>query len=455
MDMALKDNSQVKDPGLAEHCRGLQDLIKQGKYFLVDLLDQSGQRKDEHPEIFREGPGSKLWAGNYVGVFEYSRDDRTTRVTIGSRFDPENGESFFLRAMLEACWDIPLLFLEEYRGNRADVPYDLLLAVRLAMQLEQAWKQGVLRIYRSTPMYDSRVHGRLDLPRQIREGNGLSDGRTAHVTREYSGDNEYTHLFLKALLEAEKRHPDLMRKLQRERPRFRLARRDLLQQATGLKHTDKRSLLAHTKKRIVNPVYREYEALRVISRAFLRRAEGYQSQEEESTPFVTGVFLDISQLWERYLIDKVFKQVSPEDSPWYYSQQERKILNECLTIRPDFWWKDRGIVLDAKYRTVWTRAAGGSPWPEEVRENVYQVLSYMLALDCWQGGVIFPASGQHREPRPYSIPSRGGQRQFWCADFTIPSEETCYEKFLDGMEQEAAQLAGDLKNRIFNPPKQG
>lgn len=455
--MIMKDNSQVMDPELANHCREIQNLIQQKKYFLVDLLDQSGlkseeEREGELPEIFRKTPNGQWSTGNYVGVFEYSRNGQTTSVTIGSRFDPENGEGFFMRAMLDACWNIPLLFLEEYRGNQIDNPYDLLIMIRLAMQLEQAWKRGQLRVYRSRPMYDIRVQGRLDLPRQIRTGTGLSDGRMAYVVREYSGDNDYNHLFLLALQEAEKRYPDFMRKLQQERPQFRLAQRALLQRTSGLEQMDRHSLLAHTKKRIVNPVYREYEALRVISRAFLQRAEGYQSQTEESTPFVTGVFLDISQLWERYLRDKVFNQVFPGASPWDYYQQEEKVLNKSLTVRPDFWWKDRGIVLDAKYRSAWTRTAGGSPWPEDIRENVYQVLSYMLALDCKQGGVIFPVSGRHREPRSYPVSSHGGRRQFWCTGFSVPSGETCYEKFLDGMEQAADQLAGDLKNTIFKSP---
>jgi len=455
----MKDNSLVTDPVLANHCREIQGLIQRKKFFLVDLLDQSGREMEEtqenHPEIFRKDPSGKWWTGNYAGIFEYSRNGQTTSVTIGSRFDPQNGEGFFIRAMLEACWNIPLLFLEEYRGSTTSSSYDLLLAIRLAMQLEQAWKRGQLRIYRSRRMYDSRVQGRLDLPRQIREGYGLSDGRIACVVREYSGSNDYSLLFLRAFLEAEKRHPDLIRRLQQERPQFRLARRALLQQASGWERADRHSLLAHTKKRIVNPVYREYEALRVTSRAVLRRMGGYRSQAEDGAPFVTGVFLDISQLWERYLLEKVFRQAAPEESTARCYQREPKILNESLTIRPDFWWEDRGIVLDAKYRTAWTRAAGGNPWPEEVRENVYQVLSYMLALDCRQGGVIFPASGQHREPKPYPVPSRGGQRQFWCAGFSVPEGETQYQAFRDRMEQEAGQMAGDLKNGIFNPPEQG
>ena len=439
----LRDNSPVDSKELAKRCLEIQRLIDQGNYFLVDLMDLSGLRPGERPQIFRKEEG-QLRTGNYVGVFEYPVEDRTESVIIGSRFD-EGRAGFFLRAMFEDCWDTPLLFLEESWRNPANNPYDLLLAMRLAMQLERTWKHGQLRLYQGRKQYDSRVQGRLDLPRQIRENMGLTDGRMAYVMREYTEEHVYTILFLKALLEAERIHPDFMRRLREERSRFRLSRQDLLQQASGGERADKHTLLARTKKRITNPVYREYETLRVISRAVLRRMNGYQPMEKDQIPFVTGVFLDISQLWELYLAEKVFSRTSPEPRRDYY-QKSVSILEGALNIRPDFWWAEKKIVLDAKYRPVWAEVY--RRFPEETRENVYQVLSYMLALDCTRGGVIFPAGSPGQAPKAFQL-SGLVQRTFWLAGFAVPAEKADYAVFRGEMDREAERLARDLAGSVF------
>ena len=96
----LKDNdnkSQVMDVG----CKKIQ--------ILADLLDQSGQREENPPQIFRE-TSSKIWTGNYVGIFACSLDGQMEQMISVSSFDPENGNRFFAWALLDACWDMPLLF---------------------------------------------------------------------------------------------------------------------------------------------------------------------------------------------------------------------------------------------------------------------------------------------------------------------------------------------------------
>lgn len=447
----LADNSKIEDKTLARLCWMLQRQISGQdcvpSVFLVNLLeDEEDRREDGPPEIFRKDAEGCVWTGNLAGVFEYHHDGQTEYILIGSRFDPGGNAGFFLRAMLETCWDIPMNFLEEFRGNQTNAPYDFLLALRLASQLERAWKRGQLRTYRSSSLYDSRVKGRLDLPRQIRQSMGLSDGKMAYIMREYSTDNDYVRLFVQALLETEKRHPDFMRRVQQERSSFRLVRRELLQQVPVWERMDKHTLLARTKKRIVNPIYREYEALRVISRAVLRRMGGYQPQETDGAPFVSGVFLDISRLWELYLEKKVFSQL-PSQLP--SCQKSVSILGDALKIIPDFHWKDRGIVLDAKYRPVWGEAAKRAIWPEEVRDDVYQILSYMLTLGCAHGGVVFPVRGQSRELKFSRVVSGSDSRKFWTAGFAVPGGGDGYGAFLAGMDLEAELLAQRLRGSLF------
>lgn len=446
--MVLKDNSRVAEAGTepAKRYREIQRLVgDESSCFLIDLLERPGRRETDKPEIFREAPGKEVWTGNYAGVFEYSKAGRTECVTIGSRFDPEGGTGFFPQAMLEACWKISM---EEYRESRADNPYDLLLTARLVTQLERAWKHGPLRAYRSGAMHDSRVRGRIDLPRQIREGMGLCDGRMAYVVREYSEKNVYNLLFQQAFLEAEKRHSNFLRRQRAERPQFRAARQALFQQSPNWERTDKQFLLAQTKKRITNPIYREYEALRVTARAVLRRMGGTTPRVEKSEPFVTGVFLDISELWELYLMEKVFKRL-PLGPPETYYQRTRAILDGMLNIRPDFWWEKRRIVLDAKCKPGWEKAGRQDLWPEAVRDDVYQLLSYMMSLGCGQGGVIFPILGRKRDLESFFVSPGEQTRRFWCAGFSVPSGKIPYKTFLEGMDREAERLSVRLWDEMF------
>ncbi len=454
MRVILKDNTPLPPTGggaeTAARCLAIQDLVDHGRCSLIDLR---GNMRSDRPRIFRKDAAGTLWTGNLIGVFEYRAGGRAEKVLIADRFGPEQAAgdggflSFFSWVMLEQCWDeTPLWLLNESRAAGTGDIFDQLLMLRLAAQMERAWKKGRLRLYRTVSRYDSRVQGQMDLSRKIRRSMGLEDGNMACQVREYSEDNLYSQLFFQACLQAERRHPALMRRLKRQMPGFRLARQALEQQAAAWGRCDLRGLLNGTRKKITNPLYRDYETLRDVARAVLRRTSGSYACSESGAPFVTGIFLDISQLWEDYLAQAVFSALSSRPREQGGAEGNLPILEGMLKIRPDFWWKDEGCILDAKFRPVWSRFLTPSSSEEDrrrIQHDVYQVLSYMLTLDCRRGGVIFPVRGGRSGQDPLyqehqAVSGRRGQ-SFWLIPFFVPQLPD-YEAFSGAMRAEAGNV---------------
>lgn len=455
MNIKLKDNSPVSEVKLQARCREIQELVDAGKCTLIDLLDETERRKPhgrpEEDRIFKD-TGDGIHTGNYVGLFEYRGGGKVETVVIGDRFGPEETAedgflSFFSWAMLEKCWDrTPLWMLEEARARPDTSIFDRLLLLHLAAQLDRAWKKGQLRSYRTFPRYDSRVRGQLDLPRKIRMSMGLEDGSMAYQVREYSEDNIYNRLFLQACLEAEKRQPELMRRLKQKMPGFRMARQGLERQNTAWNRLDTRTLLNGTRKKITNPIYRDYEKLRNVARAVLRRSESGYPGAENGVPFVTGIFLDISKLWEDYLDKAVFSGLSRRPLTQGDGGKDIPILDKLLYIRPDFWWKAEKWVLDAKYRPVWgktlTKELLKKDERDDIRDDVYQVLSYMLALNCSRGGVIFPVKSEGSAA--HHTVSDLMRRDFWLIPFNVP-QATDYGAFCGAMEGEVGNVRKEVE----------
>lgn len=448
MNIDLKDNSLVPEK-FKMRCNDIQRLVQEGRCSLIDLLDAAGKKARDIPQIFKQDADGALWTGNLVGVFEYRAGDGSVeQVVIGDRFGPReaanggaNGEflSTFVWAMLEQCWDdTPLWLLNEFRSSGETTIFDQILMLQLASALERAWKKGQLRLYRTVSYYDCRVRGQLDLPRKIRMSMGLDDGRMAYRVREYSEDNIYNHLFFQACLEAERRQPKLMRRLRQTMPGCRMARQALERQNAGWSRSDTRSLLNGTRKKITNPIYRDYETLRGTARAVLKRSSHSSYPYAESgAPFVTGIFLDISKLWEDYLYKAVFP-IKPK------AQLPVQTLTGIPDIRPDFWWEDKKRVLDAKFRRSWgefLNNTSNTAMYEKIRDNEYQVLFYMLVLDCTRGGVIFPTKSVYTEWKQEI--SEKSKREFWAIPFTVPQSEE-YKDFCKDMETEVKKVRGKV-----------
>lgn len=440
-------------------CLKMQEKIQRGQCHMVDLLELHPCETPRAPQdvCLVEQVGGSWQTRNYVGLFQLGEE----RVVITSRFD-QPGKPFFLYYLLSACWDAALLSQEDLGGTYARDIFDLLLVTKLAVQLQKAWKKGTLRQYRTLKHNDSRVRGPIDVPRHIRENLGQDNGRIAYRTRVYSLDNPYNVLFLQAVDVAGRKYPALLNRLFRRLPEFQAALRTLRQEVQGWAGARRETVLRHTVKKIVNPVYRDYEPARTAARAILGQLGADPEGKSRHGSAVTGVFLDMDTAWERFLEKELFSGAQVA------TQKRESILGGHMNVKPDFWWREKGVVLDAKNRSDWGKTMDKTEtlWSEyvknkddkiDVRDDVYQVLTYMLALGCQEGGVVFPQRDYGpQEPRhtPVYLPLTEGNpslvdqmeaeigRQFWRVPVYIPQAED-YPSFAKQMDAEIERLRGE------------
>ena len=451
--------------------RGLQDSLE------VENCEFLGfdPREKTKPQLFEELGGNTVQTGCYVGLLSY----QGTTISIHSRFDGE--QHLFLRYLMEKVWDIPVLLTPEGQvGSEQDL-YILWLICQMAVQLQTAWKKGTFRTYQSFDHYDSRVRGQLDIPRYIRLSMGLNDGRMAYRTREYSPDNPYNRLFLCAVNAAERKYRPLMRRLFQQMPEYKAAVQFLRQQLPNWDQDQPRVLMKRTKKKITHPVYRRYEDVRLTARAILR----WTGRESLATDKAVGILLNMDKLWEKFLAKTLFQETQEIcqqrsfDSLGYPTHNPDKPIEYLTTVCPDFYWEDRdgGVVLDAKNRPVWGKFLKWSQkmkmnaelrqkmdegskdkldkddW-RNIRENRYQVFSYMLALNCAHGGVIFPVKRSEVDkdflrPVDFQAFESVENKKFWLIPFVIPNDVDTYEEF-QGLVSRQAEKINPIKEGDFN-----
>lgn len=422
----LSDYTAVKESD-RELCWKIQEQINSGGVELVDLLDG-----EEHPQpqvFVREG--GQLRTGQYVGIFQYG----SRQVQIGSRFDKAN-QPFFLWRLIELFLGNSLLSPADVGSSYSDNTFDTLLVAKLAVQLKRAWRKGGLRAYRTLAHSDSRMRGQLDISRHIRENMGLNNGCVAYRTREYSLNNAWNALFLQAAAAVRKRQPVLLRALEQRMPEFRAALRALEHDIPDRSRPRQSWVLEHTRHRITNPVFRDYEPARRTARAILQRMGMASLNGESSAPAVTGVFLDIDRLWEEFLYQELFGAPQDIRHPDSRSMKEAgyPVWDGRLRVKPDFRSETEGVVLDAKNRPDWGRTLYEQlPW-EHVNDDVYQVFFYMSTLHCPTGGVIFPVSeGEQHIVIPDPVPA-GPSGLFWRVPVPIPKKED-YRSFCDELKK--------------------
>ena len=131
-----------------------------------------------------------------------------------------------------------------------------------------------------------------------------------------------------------------------------------------------------------------YEPLRQISLAILREeGAGLYQQHQEAE----GVIFDGSWLWEEYLwtLLKPLGFEHPENKrgtePW------KPLVG--IELFPDFFHREKRIVLDAKYK----RASRVN------LEDIRQVFAYMFVLDAVHGGLIKPEGTQRKGGGFFSV----------------------------------------------------
>lgn len=365
-----------------------------------------GIKQDDFQEDHSDGFGlinywgNEWYTGKYAGLL---KDEKTGDVYfLHSRFDVDTDEQYnFTNYILSKALQLNSRIFPNMQIQRnRDEALTLLLAVVFVEQIREAFKSGMFRCYRNFENNDSRVRGRIQVERHIRQ-NPIFNGKISYTYREYTADNAINRIILTAYHCLAHENGAFMRSLLNS-PKNRTVKDFFVQLGnitSPASRQEVQQLLKTNKQKIHHSVYRKWESVRKTAIQILRHA-GIRTYESGNSE-ISGVLIDMTSAWEKYLEQVLNREFQ------FKAQHSQAILEGKRQLRPDFLDENKKVVLDAKYKNRWSDAAEkddsedkrGNSWD---RGDTFQILSYMYVFNCDIGGIICPAH-ERRAKSEYPI----------------------------------------------------
>lgn len=424
---------------LDEHRNGIEEL---------SICELSGRPiyNDENQIINVDDV--KIKTGNLMGFIGFSgKQNHGTRLEIRSRFTNNDKQDYFFHYMLEKVFKINL-FDMNYSHSKNN-GFDLLYLIFPAL-LKRAFRQGIFRTYRTFHKNDAAVKGVIEISRHIKY-NEPFNGKIAYRSREYSADNDMTQL-IRHTIEFIKQKSIGKNVLNAD-----AATKEAVNQIIAVTDSSycfqNRSKIIHRNiKPVIHPYFSEYKYLQKLCLLIL----SHQSmQYAKSDSPVYGILFDGAWLWEEYL-NTILQDLNFE----HPTNKDRKggiklfdntagsgeeTFNKCYRrIYPDFYKenssddKKDGVILDAKYKHL----ENGF-----VRDDLYQVISYMHTMKIDKGGFIYPFAltspgNLTVEVKTFHLAGLGGTIR--TIAFPITQNAENYELFKTQMQKAESELTSKL-----------
>lgn len=408
-----KEDFVAEYPNLSQALldRTLDNLSREDSIFIFpnDLINSPDLDKDQK---ILETVNQEIKTGNVIGFLGYGQE----RLTISSRFSDESNDHF-LHYLLQKVLNINLTSLDVGLSPE-DKLYQLLVYL-FPKYLQAALRKGLYKEYQRFFHNDSHVKGVLDVGNHLKKNLPFT-GNIAYTTREFTYDNPLMQLirhtieYIKtqksfgALLDSNREN---MAEIVRVTPAYKLA--------------DRAKIIRMNKiKPIRHAYFREYRKLQELCLMILSREKhglGPQAQR------VHGILFDfdVAWLWEEYvytLLPKDFihpRNKDKTDGISVFSVGKRKVY-------PDFYDRERKIVLDAKYKKLEDTEKGIN------REDLFQLISYSYILKAEKAGLIFPSMEQSVNSEIGKLAGYGSQLKKW--SIQIPQNASSYSAFCKMME---------------------
>ena len=364
-------------------------------------------------DIAPKGKNYVVKTGNLAGFIGLN----DMYITIRSRFGTENGDDYFLHYMLKKVLSANLFSLKHTATD--EQVFDFLLHL-FPYFLNKALVQGLYKEYRRNEYNDCNLRGTIDISRHIK-CNVPFNGRVAYRTREFSYDNHVTQLI---------RHTVEYIRTKRLGEMVLHTNVDtqenvsLIVSATSTyRKQERQQILKSNLRPVVHPYYTQYVPLQKLCLKILshERLRYGQSKGE-----IYGILFDVSWLWEEYLNTLLaplgFKHPNNRkniEGVWLgYSLRENKKRNAFLRY-PDFYDKERSIILDAKYKKQIDYVA-----------DVNQVITYLYWMRGRIGMLVHPTADE-TERKSYSLRGYGDDSNACLIEyqFHIPTKVSSYEDF--------------------------
>jgi len=422
MTMRITDNQYriAKEDFVAEYPKlsqalldkTLDNLSREDNIFIFpnDLMNSPDLDKDQK---ILETVNPKIKTGNVIGFLGYGQE----RLTISSRFSDESNDHF-LHYLLQKVLHINLTSLDVALSHE-DKLYQLLIYL-FPKYLQAALRKGLYKEYQRFFHNDSHVKGVLDVGNHLKKNLPFM-GNIAYTTREFTYDNPLMQLI---------RHTIEYIKIQKSFGALLDSNREnmaeIVRVTASYKLSDRAKIIRMNKiKPIRHAYFREYRKLQELCLMILSREKhglGPQAQR------VHGILFDVAWLWEEYiytLLPKGFihpRNKDKTDGISVFSVGKRKVY-------PDFYDRERKIVLDAKYKKLEFTEKGIN------REDLFQLISYSYILKSEKAGLIFPSMEQSVNSEIGKLAGYGSQLKKW--SIQIPQNASSYSAFCKMMENSA------------------
>ena len=352
----------------------------------------------------------RLKTGNLMGFIGVGG----TQLNITSRFTEIGKEDFFLHYMLSKVLDIDFNVLNmNATGTNNDVLN--LLMFMFPNLLKQAVAQGIFRAYRTFERNNSSVKGTIDINRHIRKNIPFL-GKVAYRSREFSYDNHLLELIRHTIEFIKETGLSLLLSKDEE---IRAAVHQVYEATSEYRKSDRNRVIGQNLRPVVHPLYTKYTELQKLCMLILRHENmKYLNTENQ----IYGILFDGAWLWEEYLATILRKEgfEHPENKNHTGGIQmfknkdlDANIDKNFRRIYPDF-YKKSYCILDAKYKQLDKGL---------VREDLYQVVTYMHTMSVKQGGFIFPSKNNDENDKNvfcYELAGDGGCIR--SIKFRIPQE---------------------------------
>ena len=406
-----KEDFAAEFPNLSQALfdRTLDNLSREDNIFIFpnDLKNSPDLERDQ--KIF-ETVNQEIKTGNVIGFLGCGQE----RLTISSRFSIK-GDDYFLHYLLQKVLHINLTTLD-VALSREDKFYQLLMYL-FPKYLQAALRKGLYKENQRFFHNDSHVKGVVDVGNHLKKNLPFT-GNIAYTTREFTYDNPLMQLirhtieYIKnqknfgVLLDSNREN---MTEITRVTPSYKLADRAKI-------------IRGNQSKPIRHAYFHEYRKLQELCLMILNREKhglGYQEQK------IHGILFDVSWLWEEYvytLLPKVFihpRNKDKTDGISVFSDRERKVF-------PDFYYRERNIVLDAKYKKLEFTEKGFN------REDLFQLVSYSYILKAEKAGLVFPSKHKVVDNEIGKLAGYGALLKK--LSIHIPQNASSYNEFCEMME---------------------
>ena len=418
--MQLTDNQQAlnKEEFITEYPkisqvlldRTLDNLSQEDSIFIFpnDLKNSPDLDKDQK---ILETVNQKIKTGNVIGFLGCGQE----RLTISSRFSSKS-DDYFLHYLLQKVLNINLTSLE-VGLSREERLYQLLMYL-FPKYLQAALRKGHYKEYQRFFHNDSHVNGVVDVGNHLKKNLPFT-GNVAYTTREFAFDNPMMQL-IRHTIEFMKNQKSIGRGVLENLSTSRENVAEIVRVTPSYKIADRAKVIRRNQDKPLRHAYfREYRKLQELCLMILNREEhglGYQEQK------IHGILFDVAWLWEEYvhtLLPKDFihpRNKDKTDGISVFSNRERKVY-------PDFYDRERKIILDAKYKKLELTEKGIN------RDDLFQLISYAYILQAEKAGLIFPSIDQTVSSEIGKVEGYGVLLKKW--SIQIPQKTSSYSEFYE------------------------